>query len=172
MAFMSFYNLVKYTSDEALRRQFLAAFYSYWKLEQPERNPLFHFAYAASSRDATIRDAFGQRSLAPQGDWLEDSIQTLKGFPLDRCSWSHANSHRLDLLALPAQQTRDLFGTDQNRGRGYRIDGKVLPVEERFFSHWNTDPWQLDYGGDGRTLACGSVFLLPYYMGRYHQLIE
>ena len=47
-----------------------------------------------------------------------------------------------------------------------------LPVEERFFSHWNTDPWQLDYGGDGRTLACGSVYLLPYYMGRYHGLIE
>ena len=59
-----------------------------------------------------------------------------------------------------------------NRGdRGYRVDGKVLPVDERFFDHWNTDPWRLDYGGDGRTLASGTVFLLPYYMGRYHGFI-
>ena len=61
---------------------------------------------------------------------------------------------------------------DQRLARGYRIDGKVLPVEERYFGHWNTDPWQIDYGGDGRTLASGAVFLLPYYMGRYHGLID
>ena len=52
MAFMSFYNLIQYTQDEALRRQFMAAFYWYWTLEQPERNPFFHFAYAASAMDS------------------------------------------------------------------------------------------------------------------------
>ncbi len=41
----------------------------------------------------------------------------------------------------------------------------MLPVEERHFGHWNTDPWRLDYGGDGRELASGTVFLLPYYLG-------
>ena len=70
---------------------------------------------------------------------------------------------------MPVVSALRAFSRDS---RGYRVDGKVLPVEERFFSHWNTDPWQINYGGDGRTLSCGSVFLLPYYMGRYHQLIE
>ena len=57
-------------------------------------------------------------------------------------------------------------------GRGHRNNGKVLPVSERFFHHWNTDPWTLDYGGRGTTLGSGTVFLLPYYMGLYHGYIE
>jgi len=52
------------------------------------------------------------------------------------------------------------------------MNGKVLPVENRHFNHWNTDPWQLDYGGNGHELAAGTVFLLPYYMGLYHGFID
>ena len=55
---------------------------------------------------------------------------------------------------------------------GYRICGKALPVENRRFNHWNTNPWLLDYPGDGRQLASGTVYLLPYYMGLYHGYIE
>jgi hypothetical protein len=175
MAFMSFYNLVKYTRDPALRKQYLSAFYASWMLEQPERNPFFHFAYAAMGRGESTAGTFGDRDLSPWGDWLEDSVATLKGFPLDRMNWAHVNSHRLDLRSLPKQQSGDYLGTNpsgRRPTRGYRVDGKVLPVDERFFDHWNTDPWRLDYGGDGRSLACGSVFLLPYYMGRYHGLID
>ena len=98
-------------------------------------------------------------------------MATLRGFPLDRANWGHQNSHRLDLIPLRRQQGADLGGAERPR-RGYRTNGKVLPVEERHFNHWNTDPWQLDYGGDGRQLASGTVFLLPYYMGLYHGFIE
>ena len=52
------------------------------------------------------------------------------------------------------------------------MNGKVLPVENRQFNHWNTDPWALDYGGNGNELAAGTVFLLPYYMGLYHGFIH
>jgi hypothetical protein len=52
------------------------------------------------------------------------------------------------------------------------VNGKVLPVENRHFNHWNTDPWELDYGGNGGELAAGTVFLLPYYMGLYHGFIQ
>jgi hypothetical protein len=48
----------------------------------------------------------------------------------------------------------------------------VLPVENRHFEHWNTDPWVLDYGGGGNVLGSGTVFLLPYYLGLYHGFIE
>ena len=49
-----------------------------------------------------------------------------------------------------------------------RSNGKVLPVDERHFNHWNTDPFRLDQGGTGNSLGDGTVFLLPYYMGLYH----
>ena len=55
--------------------------------------------------------------------------------------------------------------------RGTRRDGKVLPIDERFVEHWNHDPWQLDYNGEGKRMADGTSFLLPYYMGLYYGFI-
>jgi hypothetical protein len=55
--------------------------------------------------------------------------------------------------------------------RGCRRSGKVLPIDERHVDHWNHDPWRLDQGGDGRQLADGASFLLPYYLGLYHGFI-
>jgi hypothetical protein len=45
-------------------------------------------------------------------------------------------------------------------------------AKERFVEYWNHDPWQLNTGGDGRRLADGAAYLLPYYMGLYHGFIE
>ena len=73
--------------------------------------------------------------------------------------------------ALPRQKAQDLYDERRHR-RGHRVNGKVLPVENRYFNHWNTDPWDLDYGGSGHDLGSGAVFLLPYYMGIYHGFIE
>ncbi|MCS1408945.1 MAG: hypothetical protein M2R45_02124 [Verrucomicrobia subdivision 3 bacterium] len=44
--------------------------------------------------------------------------------------------------------------------RGFRVDGRCLPVDECYFNHWSTDPFRLDYAGDGLGLGCGTVFLL------------
>lgn len=172
MAFMCFYNLLRYSRDEDLKRKALAAFYRYWTWEQPERNPFFHFAYAAHGLGATGQTPWQTFSLAPWDGWHRDAVDTLYGFPLDRRNWSHRNSHRLDLIRLPRQQSRDPLVSGDNSHRGHRVDGRVLPVENRHFGHWNTDPWHLDYGGNGNELASGTVFLLPYYMGLYHGFIE
>lgn len=170
MAFMCFYDLIRYTRNDTWRNNWRFAFHAYWALVQPELNPFFNYAFAGAAGNATYTNAYGTVSLAPWPSWREDSLATLRGFPLERVNWPLHNSHRLDLQILLPQQSRDLADTDRNP-RGYRVNGKVLPVEERHFNHWNTDPWQLDYGGDGRTLASGTVFLLPYYMGMYHGFI-
>ncbi|NBV45512.1 MAG: hypothetical protein EBR86_07695 [Planctomycetia bacterium] len=166
MAFMSLYHLVKYTPEPDLRRRYLASFHGYWLLEQPERNPFFHVAYAGAA--APLADV--APALQPGGDWLEDTLDSLRRLPLDRCSWPHANAHRADIVRLPPQQSIDLDRPD-TVARGLRFDGKVLPVDERFFAHFNHDPWRLDTGGDGRELASGTVFLLPYWMARHHGFI-
>lgn len=171
MMFMCFYNLIRYTKEEKWREKWRFAFYYFWRLEQPELNPFFNFAYAAVGRGQTFADAFGSIPVDPWSGWFEDSIATLRGFPLDRANWAHHNSHRLDLVPLGRQQMED-FTEDQQPHRAFRVNGKVLPVEERFFNHWNTDPWQLDYGGNGQELASGTVYLLPYYLGLYHGFIE
>ena len=171
MAFMCFYNLVKYTKNQKLRQQILLSFFSAWVNEQPEMNPFFNFAYAAFGLGAEHTSQWGTFSLAPWDGWLEDSMTTLRGFPLDRLNWATQNSHRLDIVLLPRQQAGEIV-LPRDLRFGHRVNGKVLPVENRHFNHWNTHPWRLDYPGDGRQLASGTVFLLPYYMGLYHGFIK
>lgn len=171
MAFMCYYNLMKYSKDEVLRDMIQYSFYSAWTNEQPEQNPLFNFMYAAFGLPVEHTNPWGTHDISIWPGWLEDSLETLLEFPLDRVGWGHRNSHRIDLLLLPPQQASEPY--DERRyDRGYRNNGKTLPVSERFFHHWNTDPWTLDYGGSGHTLGSGTVFLLPYYMGLYHRFIE
>jgi hypothetical protein len=171
MAFMCYYSLLRYSSDEPLKAQVRFSFFRYWANEAPEMNPFFHFAYAAHNLQAKTTLAYGTYSIGPWDGWHADSMSTLYGFPLDRLNWSHRNSHRLDVQLLPAQQAADIYEPGQ-RSRGHRVNGRVLPVENRHFNHWNTDPWQLDYGGHGNELASGTVFLLPYYLGIYHGFVE
>ena len=47
-------------------------------------------------------------------------------------------------------------------------NGQLLAISQydALFSLLGTN-----YGGDGRSLANGTVFLLPYYMGLYHGFI-
>lgn len=171
MAFMNYYNLIKYTTDEEISRQIMYSFYSAWTNEQPEMNPLFNFMYAAFEGKVTYSSPWGEFELLSWKNCIEDAVETLVDFPLDRLNWGHKNSHRIDLRHLPRQQAVEPYEPPRN-DRGYRVNGKVLPVSERFFNHWNTDPWALDYGGNGNSLGSGAVFLLPYYMGLCHGLIE
>ena len=172
MAFMCYYGILRCSQDEQLKRMVRASFFRYWANEAPEMNPFFNFAYAAHNLDAAGANPRGNFSLRPWPGWHEDAMATLYGFSLDRLNWAHRNSHRLDLLFVPPVRSQDLEDLDGPRQRGHRVNGKVLAIENRHFNHWNTDPWQLDYGGNGQELAAGTVFLLPYYMGMYHGFIE
>ncbi len=145
MAFMCLYNLVKYETDPVLLKMYRTALRNRWAVEQPELNPLFNFI---------------------AGDGLDAAAETLRRYPLDRFNWAMNNSHRKDVVRLPgyALESRDDL-------RGHRRNGLVLPIDERYVDQWNHDPWRLDYKGDGRHLADGASFLLPYYMGLYHKLL-
>ncbi len=171
MAMMCYYNLIKYAPDEAMRERLRYSFYKYWTIVQPEKNPFFHFAYAAHGRGQSVTNPWGTHPIDPWNGWLADSMDTLTNFPLDRLNWPLRNSHRLDIVPLRRQQAVDPYDP-MSKGRGHLVSGKVLDIENRHFNHWNTDPWRLDYGGDGRTLASGTVFTLPYWMGRYHGFIQ
>lgn len=170
MAFMSFYNLLQYSRDESLKSEIRKAFHTYWTLEEPEMNPFFNFAYAACAEGHEVANPWGTYDVSPWSGWLQDSVDTLQAFPLDRADWGHQNAQRLDIVPMARQQSPDLLD-EPRRARGLRVNGKVLPVDERYFNHWNTDPYTLDYGGNGSGLGCGTVFLLPYYMGLYHGYI-
>jgi hypothetical protein len=170
MAFMNYYNLIRYETDPALRGTYAFGMSKQWKWEEPDLNPFFDFVYAASSRGQIFEDAYGKKDLSPKDNaWLEESVDSLKRFPLDRADWRLINSHRLDIVRLPGyiDLQRQVWGPV-----GYRVNGKVLPIDERWVDRWSHDPFELDEGHDGTTLAEGTPFLLAYYLGLYHQYLR
>ena len=187
MAFMNYYHLLKYERDEALRSVVAHSLRRYWQLLQPERNPLFDFIHAVAIDGASYRDAFDDETYRRDDFPLDDAIESLVLYPLDRFDWGLSNSHRLDIVLLREPVGRELaphanqserpssgarMAQDDRGARGHLLDGRVLPIDERFVNHWNHDPWRLDHGGQGRYLADGASFLLPYYLGLFHGLIE
>jgi hypothetical protein len=166
MVFMNFYGLLRYEQDPDLVQKYALAFRNAWENEEPELNPLFHYLYAAVNTGKTFAEAGGKHDLSPTGPWREDSLDTLRRYPLDRVHWAMRNSHRTDLRLL------NPFARAGERAVGYRNNGRVLPIDERFVEHWNHDPWALDTNGNGLSLADGNSFLLPYYMGLYYGYIK
>lgn len=168
MAFMNYYHLLKYEKDPRIRQMVALSLHRYWQLEAPEMNPFFNFVAAFALKGATYTDAYGTNPMdLPGVEWLDDSVETLRRIPLDRVNWSYRNSHRLDITPL-----EDHKRENGGKGAGHRSNGKVIPYDEQFVQHWNHDPWRLDFNGQGRTLATGAVYLLPYYMGLYHGFIR
>jgi hypothetical protein len=167
MAFMNFYHLLQYETDPQLRSMYAIALHRRWLVEAPELNPLFNYIAAAALNGLSYSDSHSTRQLTPTGPWREQSLDTLRRFPLDRFDWKLDNSHRADVLPLAPAAARE-----GRPGRGHRRNGLVLPIDERHVAHWNHDPWQLDQGGSGRQLADGAAFLLPYYMGLYHGFLQ
>ena len=160
MAFMNYYNLVRLEKDPLLREMWARSLHDYWQHERAEMNPFFHYVAEAQLKDVVFHDNGAPMPLALNGAALPDALDTLRRYPLDLRNWRHENAHRYDLQWL-------------SNGRAVRrANGKVLPADERYFSHWNHDPYRADSGGDGRTLACATPFLLGYYLGLYHGFVK
>ena len=147
LAFLSYYPLLNYETDPKLRQVYVQSLERSWQVERPERNPLWNFIYAVGSGS---------------GDFDQyEAIRTLREIPMDQISWTVANSHRLD---VPMDILKDRFGRQQAL--------IVLPYDQLSINRWNGNPYQLDGGNEGRSEGDGVYFLLPYWMGRYHKLID
>ncbi len=167
MAFMNYYHLLHYEPDPVVRSMVARSLHAYWQLERPERNPFFNLVAAVRLEGQSFTSAFGTEDLTlPVAAWRDDTIDTLRRFPIDLIDHAQVNSHRLDVRPLDPH-----IRPDASRPLGLRRDGKVLPIDERTVFHWNVDPYALDYPGSGTRLADGTSFLLPYYMALHHGVI-
>jgi hypothetical protein len=153
LAFMSFYPLLQYEQDPALREVYRQALQRSWQIERPERNPLWNFIYAAGM-------SAGGGPAVKELDRAE-SLRTLHEIPMDQIEWNVKNSVRIDVPLDPIPDRQ-----------GRRQALVVLPYDELAMTKWNGNPFRLDGGADGKREDDGAYFLLPYWMGRYHRLID
>jgi hypothetical protein len=163
LAFLSYYPLLILERDPHLRRVYLASIHRSWQIERPERSPLFNYIYGAALQASHWTQPMSRPDRAyvePQEYDAEASLQWLRDVPEDTISWFVKNSHR-----------RDIQIAGNNRERRARST-TVLPVSERRVMRWNGDPYTLDGGSGGRRRDDGGAILLPYWMGRYHRLLD
>jgi len=80
----------------------------------------------------------------------EAAVAALQEIPLDFILWRTRNSNRADL---------------------HTPLSKPLPWTERLIHKWDHTPFLLD-GGNDMAEGDPTIWLLPYWMGRHHQLID
>ena len=145
LAFLAYYPLLQLERDPGLRAIYTTSLRRTWELERVESNPLWNFIYGASTGEPCD---------------VEAAVESLREIPLDFILWRSRNSQRADLVYEPALETK-----------GIKRLSRPLPWTERLIRNWDSNPFALDGGSD---LGEGdqTVWLLPYWMGRFHRLIE
>lgn len=145
LLFLSYYPLLQLEKDAGLRRIYVASMRSAWEPERVESNPLWNFIFGAST---------GERCDA------EAAVASLREIPLDFILWKTRNSHRADISFDPVLKRQ-----------GIQRAMRPLSWTERVLHKWDKSPYVLD-GGSDLAEADQTIWLLPYWMGRHHRIIE
>lgn len=145
LAFLSYYPLLQLEHDPGLRSLYLSSIRRYWNQERVEANPLWNFIFGASTHEPCD---------------VEAAVDTLREMPLDLITWKVENSHRADLKFDPNLAARGIYQIIE-----------PLRLSERAIHKWDANPFLLD-GGNDLVEGDPTIWLLPFWMGRYHKLIE
>ena len=145
MAFFTYWPLQRYAFTQKLRDEYNFIINDHMAMEQPERNSLWNLITLGTAGTATFDK--------------ESTLWHLREYPRDQITWKIKNSHRKDLDFLPKnireQTTREL-----------------IPTGEQPTHRHNSNAFDLDGGGNGRSELAGDEYLLPYWMARYLKVIE
>jgi len=163
LAFISYYPLLRYERDPRLRHIYRMSIERSWKIERPEGSPLFNLIYATALQAGrwTNTDRRPPSGLVKPIRYDRDiCMKWFREVPSDLIEWTVINSKRRDLGPLHIGRHGNLSAA------------RVLPIAERRVMRWNGNPYELDGGNGGRERDDGTFILLPYWMGRYHRLLD
>ncbi len=145
MYFLGYWGLYRYAFSDSLRTLYHQAILEHWELERPEKEGLWNIFTAILGVDSFD---------------LSNAIWYLQEYPLDLIDWDTENSHRQDIKKI-----------DPNFRN--QTTEAVLPPGETKIARHNANRFRLDSQGGGRTeYSAGDIWLLPYWMGRYLEVIS
>ena len=145
LGFLTYAVLLRYETDPHLRQLLLSGMRQHWEIEKKERCPMWNLIFAAMSGT---------------GQGIEDAVQSLCEMPLDLICYKTTNSHRDSLR----------WGEGQERFGGGKQLYEPLPYDEKPMVKYDNNPFLPD-GGNGMRAEDGTLFLAPYWYGRYYGLL-
>lgn len=147
LAAVAYYPFFRLEKDAQVLQKAQKGFQRWCKAELPERSPWFNFLCCIYGQDKKLCDR-------------KSAIETLQDIPMSTLNWHVKNSHRADVKRDVPDRHNKLQLT------------RVLPISERCFLRWNGNPYRADECGNGNEEGDGVHFLLPYWLGRYHNLVS
>lgn len=146
MYFVGYWGLYRYAFNDTLKAKYKEAIIDHWQAERPEKEGAWNIFTALT----------GVRNFD-----LNEAIWYLQKYPLDMIDWKVKNSQRKDIVTIPANFRRQTIT-------------EVLPPDELRISRHNSNRFDLDGGSEQGTeeYSAGDIWLLPYWMGRYLQIIS
>lgn len=145
LAFLATLTFFRQESNEAIRSLILCGMEDHWEYERTERQPMFAVIHAAlTGRDADIGEG----------------IQSLREIPYDLINYPMENSKRNDLE----------WDTEQAEWYEDPQVKYALPYDERNVHRPDGGAFQTDCPF-GRSANDPTIYLLPYWIGRYYGII-
>ncbi len=145
MYFIGYWGLYRYALNDTLKAKYKEQILDHWEAERPEKEGAWNVFTAMTGTE--------------QFD-LNETAWYLREYPLDMISWTVKNSHRKDIEFLEPN-----FRKQHTK--------EVLPPDERPVRRHNANMFDMDSNAGGRSEnSAGDIWLLPYWMGRYLNVIS
>ncbi|HEY4208975.1 MAG TPA: hypothetical protein VGM31_19255 [Puia sp.] len=145
MYFLGYWGLYRYAFNDTLQQKFKASIIDHWQAERPEKEGAWDIFTALTGTHDFDLDA---------------AVWYLQRYPMDMIEWTIKNSGRKDIVPI-APNFRE------------QTIEEVLPPDELPMDRHNSNRFRLDTKGNGHAeLSAGDIWLLPYWMGRYLQVIS
>ena len=166
--FVNIYPLLMYTENEAHKEIFKMGLTHHWAYERVERSPFFNIVYGSLTNNKCD---------------IEEAAKSLSEMNLDFIRWPVYNSYRKDIVwdteqeaeGIPPQlkypveySSRALVNYDGNQFVCDSGSEEFVNINSKEVNRTSTLP---GVGADGKGTIMPYVYLLPYWMGRYHGLL-
>lgn len=188
MAMLGFYTLFQLEDDEELLTYYREALDDWWLSMSYSENPLWYYVYQLAYPNEEKTDAYGN-SLIETASW------SLSRHPTDLRRFLATNENRDDVYELDLDDV-GIGGTNEisfdpdaytpafwdSNSKILRIVGmvfgltkieqKVAAPDERAFHKYNGSSFDLDDAHNIYEMEGSTTYSLPYWMGRYHSMLE
>ena len=145
MYYCGYWGLYRYALNDTLKAKYKAAIIDHWEIERPEKEGLWNIMTAIA----------GTKNID-----LKEAVWYLQEYPLDLIDWS-----------IDADQRKDIEKIEPNFRK--QTTREVLPPDELRISRHNGNRFDMRERGGGRAeYSAGDIWLLPYWIGRYLDVIS